>query len=176
MQFQSVLHTIHNRENPYVQLNKKALWDENLSLAASGLWARCMSRPKNWRFNLTELSRSCGINITTMRRYIKELIEHNYAVAIEVKDNLNMRFLGYHYAFFEFKVSEEEKDRFLESVQKMFPQAHFPRAAFPRLEKTRLLNNEEELKKEKRVKTNNPLPLSEKGKDCSVVKNKFLNQ
>src|SRR5580765_9040605 len=55
----TIVRVVHNRENPYVQINKISLWDIGLSLKATGLWARCLSRPNNWTFSLSELIKKC---------------------------------------------------------------------------------------------------------------------
>lgn len=117
----SVTRINHNRENPYVQINKGGLWDENLPLAVVGLWARCLSRPDNWEFNTAELAKSCGLNIETIQKYFRILIKHGYAFRIERKNKLN-QFQGYDYIIFEFKLSPEEKME----IQKKFPQRSFP--------------------------------------------------
>lgn len=122
----SVVRIVHNRENPYVQLNKKTLWDTRLSLQAVGLWARCMSRPEDWIFRTAELAKACGLNIETLRRYLNELTETNYVIAIQKKVHGSSRFCGYDYIFFEFPVTEEEKAQYIEDLKKSLPNTEKP--------------------------------------------------
>lgn len=52
----SIIRTEHNKENPYVMLNKRVLEDPNLSWAAKGLWSYLMSRPDDWIVSVAHLS------------------------------------------------------------------------------------------------------------------------
>ena len=80
-----IIHTIHDNTNPYVQLNKKTLWDENLSVEAVGTWARLMSRPTNWQIRVTELMKSCKMGKRTVYRVLKELISAGYCYRFQPK-------------------------------------------------------------------------------------------
>ena len=74
----SIIRIQHNRENPYIQLNKKDLWDPNLSLEAVGLLARISSKPDDWHINVKELVKSCGCGKEKIYRILDELIKHGY--------------------------------------------------------------------------------------------------
>ena len=103
----------HDRENPYVQLNKHSLWDENLSLEAVGLWARLMSRPDDWEFNVAELSRSCNTSPHMINKIINELVSNGYAYRSqrrggESNGKHKTRFSGWDIWIMERKRSPEE--------------------------------------------------------------------
>lgn len=124
----SVIRIIHNRENPFVQLNKRALWDENLSLKAIGLWARCMSRPDDWRFNIKELASKSKEGRKAIDSAINELIENNYAVRLEhweQEEDGRFSDKGVEYAFFEFPATEEDKEKVLEEFKKSYRHCRF---------------------------------------------------
>jgi hypothetical protein len=53
----SIFRTSHNKENPYVMLNKAVLEDRNLSWGAKGLWAYLMSKPDNWNISASHLAK-----------------------------------------------------------------------------------------------------------------------
>ena len=57
----SILRVKHDKKNPYVMINREALWDKDLSLQAIGLWARLLSRPDDWKIYVSELAQSCGL-------------------------------------------------------------------------------------------------------------------
>ena len=126
----SVIRVVHNRENPFVQLNKQALWDQNLSLKAVGLWARCMSRPDNWEFNMTELIDKCKEGKDAIFKAMKEIIDAGYGMRIQYRLLENRKFLdgGIHYVFFEFPATEEEKLQQLEIFKKSFLHPDFQNA------------------------------------------------
>lgn len=124
----SVIRTVHNRENPFVQLNKEALWNEKLSLKAIGLWARCMSRPTDWRFNVKELVSKSKEGRRAIDSAINELIANDYAVRLEhwEKDQEG-KFTtgGVEYVFFEFPATKEDKEKVLEEFKKCFRHCGF---------------------------------------------------
>jgi hypothetical protein len=118
----AVIRTYHNKENPYVQINKQALWDENLSLEAVGLWARLLSRPDDWTFKVSEIAKSCSCSKERIYRILNELIDNGYAARYQANDK--GKFQSFETYVFEFKTSKEE-------IQKMLPQPGFPDTVIP---------------------------------------------
>lgn len=119
----TIIRTIHNRENPYVQLNKNALWDEKLSLKAAGLWARCMSRPDNWKFVIKELVNKCKEGRRAVDSAIQELIKYRYAMKVEHwEKDTEGKFTngGVEYIFFEFPATDDEISHYQEEFKKSF--------------------------------------------------------
>lgn len=119
----SIIRVIHNRENPFVQLNKEALWDKNLSLKALGLWARCMSRPDNWKFSVKELVSKSKEGRRAIDGAIKELIEAGYALRLEYyekSEDGKFNEGGFEYVFFEFPANQEDKEKALQELKKSF--------------------------------------------------------
>lgn len=124
----TIVRVVHNRENPFVQLNKQALWDSNLSLKATGLWARCMSRPNDWRFSITELAGKCKEGRRAIDGAMQELIEHRYACRLEYSeraDDGKFKTGGVEYVFFEFPASDEEIAEQLDLFKKSFRHCGF---------------------------------------------------
>jgi len=119
----TIIRIVHNKENPFVQLNKAALWDQRLSLKAVGLWSRCLSRPNDWTFNVSELVKKCKEGRRSIDSAIDELIEFGYAVRIDYWDKgKNGKFNdgGSEYVFFEFVATEEDKNKILEEFKKSY--------------------------------------------------------
>lgn len=104
----SIIRTSHNKENPYVQIHKKTLEDPKLSWAAKGLWAYLMSRPDNWRVNVSHLSKiyDCdgkkGGGEKAIWTLLNELIDHGYCERITNKSSKGL-FIGVEYVITEFK-------------------------------------------------------------------------
>lgn len=111
----SIVRVLHNKENPFVQINKKGLWDPDLPLSVIGLWTRLLSRPDDWELNAVELAKSCNVNVNTIYKYLNILIQHGYGYREqERKDGKKKnQFNNVKYYVFEFKVDKEE-------IQKMF--------------------------------------------------------
>lgn len=51
----TIIRTQHDRNRPYVVLNKETLENPNLSWEAKGLWSYLMSRPDNWSISVQHL-------------------------------------------------------------------------------------------------------------------------
>jgi len=103
----------HDKENPYVVINRQALWDENLSLQAVGLWSRLLSRPDDWNVMTSELAKSCNLHIDTINKILKELIKNGYVHRVQnrkkdAQGKYPNRFGKWEYWIFEKKVSKEE--------------------------------------------------------------------
>ena len=137
----SVIRVVHNRENPFVQLNKQALWDQNLSLRAVGLWARCMSRPDNWEFSMKELAEKCKEGREALATAMKEVIAAGYGIRIQYSLVKGGRFIdnGIHYVFFEFPATEQDKIDQIEFFKKSFRETAFQVPGFPNPENPQLL-------------------------------------
>lgn len=114
----TIVRIVHNKENPFVQINKAALWDKNLSLEAIGLWARLLSRPDNWQVSVAEICKSCGSGKDRIYRILRELKANGYAYCMQ-DTNEKGQFGPTDYFIFEFKATAEE-------IQKMFPHTGFP--------------------------------------------------
>jgi hypothetical protein len=141
----TIIRIVHNRDNPYVVLNKTAIWDPDLSLKAVGLWTRCMSRPDNWKFSIKELANKCKEGRKSIDSAIQELIDVGYAVRLEYYEkNENGRFSngGVEYVFFEFKATEEDKQKALEELKKSFRDCHLGNCRNGNFRKGNLLNTE----------------------------------
>ncbi len=141
----SIVRVEHDAQNPYVMINKKSLWDPNLSLEAVGLWTRLLSRPDNWQISIPELMKSCGCGRDKIQRILNELIENGYAHRFQDKVNKEKQnqFDRVVYTIFEKKLSNEE-------IKIKFPQPPFPVTEVPCAENPHLLNKENILNKEKK--------------------------
>jgi len=118
--FNTIFRASHNSENPFVQINKNSLWDENLSLTAVGLWARCLSRHNDWRFNIEELTSHCKEGRRAIDSAMKELIAHKYACRFEsvLKDEKGkFKNRVIEYVFFEVPATEEDIEKARQDFQ-----------------------------------------------------------
>lgn len=114
----SIIRTKHDRQNPYVMINRSSLWDDNLSLEAIGLWARLLSRPDDWTIHADELARKCKLNPRTIHKYLNELIDHGYCFRMQarVEGRRQGVFADVEYVVFETKQTPEELKLFFPSV------------------------------------------------------------
>lgn len=111
-----IIRSLHNRENPYVQLNKSALWDERLSLKAIGLWARCLSQKDDWRFHVSELVKRTKEGKRAIYSAIDELIEHGYCIKYQPRSADQAHLADVHYVFLEFCIQGEELEELKKSL------------------------------------------------------------
>lgn len=166
----SIIRTHHDKENPYVMLNKISIWDSDLSLEAVGLWTRLMSRPDNWKVRSSELCKSCGVGKDKMRSLLKQLIERGFAYRWQTIAQ-NGRYTDWETLVFETKKTPEE-------IKKMFPEPENPSPVKPAPVNSPLLNIDSTKQsskddfKDKRERRRPPAPplLLEKGKFVRLKK------
>lgn len=147
----TIVRVVHNRENPFVQLNRHAIWDKNLSLKAVGLWARCMAQPDDWTFCIKELVSRCKEGRESVGNAMKELIEAGYVLRIDYQERGKKgRYTTYgtEYVFFEFPATQEEKDFQTDKFKKSFQNTGFQNPGNPHLLIRNKTEKEEDIKKE----------------------------
>ena len=166
----SIIRVVHNRENPYVQLNKGALWDSRLSLKAVGLWARCLSKKDDWKFNVRELASKMKEGKASIYGAIEELIENGYVIKIEYSERSESgRFCAkrVEYIFFEFTLTKEDEEDYIDKFKKSFPNRDFQYDGVYRRSKSRDIgdwpiiissSSEEDLKEESEKEPEAPPP------------------
>jgi hypothetical protein len=101
----SIIRVSHNRDNPYVMINKKGLEDVNVSWAAKGLWSYLMSRPDDWEISITHLSsiyKFKGGGEKAIYSILNELIEEGYCIRTQPKNSKGV-FEKTKYTLLEFK-------------------------------------------------------------------------
>ena len=78
---------IHKRDNPYAQIDKDILRNENLSWRAKGLLAYLLSLPHDWKVYLTEITKHSTDGATSTRSAFKELRESGYVRKVSSRDD-----------------------------------------------------------------------------------------
>lgn len=147
----SVIRVVHNRENPFVLINKSVVNDPNLSLKAVGLWTRCMSRPNDWHFSVKEIASNSKEGKNAIYTIINELIEAGYVLRLENgKKGEDGKFYNrvVEYVFFEFVATEEDKKSIEEEFKKRFRDSGFGDLGNRDLPIRPILNTEVNLSKE----------------------------
>lgn len=79
------IRTVHNKSNPYFQLNRSAVEDKRLSYKAVGIHTYLMSKPDNWEANETDITARHTDGRSAIRSGIKELIEFGYMVRVQIR-------------------------------------------------------------------------------------------
>lgn len=141
----SIVRVSHDKENPYVVLNKKALEDPNLSWGAKGLWAYLLSRKDDWHVSVSHLAtifnpqsndKKRGNGEKAIRGFLKELVDNGYADITIIREK--GRFMGSDYVVYEFCQKHEK----IKPITQSEPRAVKRHAVKPRAVKRRLVNNE----------------------------------
>ncbi len=118
----SIVRTVHNKENPYAQLSKKVINDNNISLESLGLWTWCMSKPNDWTFHVQNIATERKISKKCVYKIIKELIENSYCFRFQQRTQTHGKFAEYEYFFFEYK--PDKKD--IKEILDLYPNLHSP--------------------------------------------------
>lgn len=96
----SIIRVNKNKNNPYVQLDKRAIQDEELSWKAKGILAYFLSLPDDWKIYTSELVKHAPDGEASLRSGMKELEEKGYLVK-EQKRSDSGEFGGYDYVVYE---------------------------------------------------------------------------
>ena len=86
----STIRVEKNKENPYVMLNKTALDDENLSFKAKGIFAYLMSKPNDWKCQVTDLRKKSKDGADSIKAGLRELRENGYMIKRPIKNEINV--------------------------------------------------------------------------------------
>jgi len=89
-----------NKNNPFVQMYKQPINNENLSFKAKGILAYLLSKPDDWQVYEVDLQKHATDGKTSISNGIKELIEAGY-IEREMKRNEKGQFKGYEYRVYE---------------------------------------------------------------------------
>lgn len=137
-----IIRTVHNRENPYVMVNKAIVNDPRLSLKALGLWIKCMSKPDNWKFHVSALVKELKEGKTAIYSALDELIEAGYCIRGQRRATEDGRFESVEYVMYEFPATEEDKQILEEYFKNSLPRSGFPQPGFPHAENQPLINTD----------------------------------
>lgn len=135
----SIIRVCHDRNNPYVIINKKAIEEPELSWAAKGLWCYLMGRPNDWRpsvAHLTKTFKGKGCGRDAVYNLLNELIDAGYCIR-EQKCDEHGKFTHVEYVILEHKELKEK-----------VPLPENPFTEKPDTEKPTLISNEEEISNE----------------------------
>lgn len=97
----SIIRSEHNKQNPYVMMNKHALEDSAISLQAKGLWAYLISRPTDWRISVIHLAKTHNVSKNRIYSILSELIMVGYCKKEQKKSG--NKYLPVEYVIFETK-------------------------------------------------------------------------
>lgn len=82
-----IVRTVHNKENPYFQINRAAVSDDRLSYKAVGIHTYLMSKPDGWEANESDITTRHNDGRSSVRSGIQELIEYGYMVRVQLRQN-----------------------------------------------------------------------------------------
>ena len=77
----------HDKDNPYVIISLKMIYDNNLSLEARGFMASLLALPDDWEFHPMHLAKHFGVSKHKIYKLLNELVTHGYLERIEKKSH-----------------------------------------------------------------------------------------
>lgn len=135
----------HNRENPYVLVNKYGLRHTPLKLAPRGLWSHMLSFPDDWEFNVPKLCNDLDVGKTAIYSAMDVLIKEGFMLRLQYNGKTSKGERGFQdveYMVFEFPITPEDKIVIEDDFQRKFTQSGFPLPVNPLPENPPLLSNE----------------------------------
>lgn len=91
----------HDRENPYVQINRNLLQNKKMTLEARGALCHLMSLPPTWQIYVQQLQEPWNCGRDKVLRIINELIENGYMKRETLRDDKG-RIIVVGYCFAEY--------------------------------------------------------------------------
>ena len=85
MEVSSVQRCPHDRENPYVQINRDLLRNSHLSFAARGLLAYLLSFDGKWSFTKSHICKTQNIGKDALSTLFKELEKEGHILIVTGK-------------------------------------------------------------------------------------------
>jgi|SRR6185312_4749949 len=114
-----VIRSKHDKENPYSQINKKLIRDNNLSFKARGLLIYLLSFPDDWKIQVSQIAKDNLCGHESIYSGLNELKNLGYVKFYQLRDEKG----GFSNSYYEFS----EEPIFKEKV----PQPQNPDAGFP---------------------------------------------
>ena len=107
----------HNKENPFVLINKEGIRDKRLSAKARGLWAFMLSFPNDWNFSSKHLENSFPEGRRSIESGLKELAQHGYMIRLQFSKGGRGKDRGFQeniWMFFETPITKEYEKNILQ--------------------------------------------------------------
>lgn len=161
----SVIRSVKNRENPYVQINRVMFDEPNLSLKAKGFIGYCLSKPDHWQFYVEQLASVLKEKKTAIYSAIKEAIAEGYCIKFQLRDAKGK------VGKCEYIVSDSKEEiiRIKEELKEFLPLSGFPLAGNP------LAGNQPLLKNKAKANNETTNPEEKKPKKKEIVSS-FLDE
>ncbi len=96
---------INKRENPFVQIDKNAINNPNLSWKAKGLLTYLISKPDNWKILVEDLQKKSNDGRHACRTGLQELEKNGYIIKERERDE-NGAYSGMVYQVFESPINK----------------------------------------------------------------------
>ncbi len=149
----SIVRISHDKEKPYVMVNRQSLQDRQMSWNARGLWSYLISLPDNWEVSVAQLTKfylgqKRGNKRDALYEMLKELIDLGYVQALQVKGEKG-RFSEVDYIVYESKqavpAKTTENKPNPSTLKKKVPKTAYPDTARPDpVKPTQTINNDRE--------------------------------
>lgn len=110
----SIIRVSHDKDKPYVMMNRQSMQDNCLTFEAKGLWAYLISLPDNWQISVSHLShfykgkKKRGQGEKAVYAMLAELEEEGYLTSSVTREN--GRYTGRDYTIYETRQKAEKAD------------------------------------------------------------------
>jgi len=85
-----IIRVKHDKQNPYVVINKKQLQRKDLSFRARGLYAYLLSLPDNWCINVSHLQKQTTDGKHAVRSALNELRTAGFIKTVSIREHGKM--------------------------------------------------------------------------------------
>lgn len=126
------IRVLHNKDNPYAQINRKTLQRTDLSWEARGLWAYLLSLPNDWKVSVKHLIKQSPGGRDKVWRILNDLKESGLCILLQRRQE------GGKWAPAEYIIAESQEE--LEEFKKSLPHTEKPSTEKPGVYKEEILH------------------------------------
>ncbi len=137
----NIIRVQHDKDHPYVIMNRQTACDFSLALDTQGLLTRLLCNVDHWEIRITHLMRVNRVGRDKLYRMLRELLANGYAYCYQ--DRSKGKYASNTWIIFETPKTEEE-------IQKMFPYTENPYTDKQDTENPHLISNKRERSKKKK--------------------------
>lgn len=134
----------HDKENPYVIVNKTILKEKQMSWKAKGIWLYAFSRPDDWTFRLCDLLKQSSDGKDSVTSGLHELEKYGYLKRNRFRNEDGRFAPDAEWTFFE-TPQKIEADEPKSDFPLLDSPSEKPKPDFPTLDNPTLLSNESSL-------------------------------
>ena len=140
----TIIRAKHDKENPYFQMRRDTIQNENLSWEARGMLCYLLSKPADWEIQISDLKQKCGR--AKVYAILDELIKANYIKERQKFQDEKGHWQWTPYIVYELPIAHTVEEKIISMPETSVTVSQKPEHGKPYTESWEILQNTEEQK------------------------------